>query len=499
MSSLVAGPQWSLEGLQVAAGRFPLGVEQHMLRMVALLVPGATTVTPHGRYYALHALAGVEAGERQLDRPAALALLRRMEVVMAGVSVLHEQDPVAHSHWPRPHGADVVGPQLRSTGELDMATLSKAGTGGYVKAEVGYWGPYIGSEYLLGITSSATIPTPGAQCDPAALRGGLGDLVALARYETVDADTLAAAFHLCLCAGGDATDGAWLRKLLCKPAGDGDEAKSDRTRRATVRLLGRVVGNGVDDFAEAFVSKLGFGDFLATDPVAAGLEEAEVWRGVILRQYSVGAWRRLWAWLVDQVVDVLSVEQLADVFADNLPDCSVNELLAQLPATTDADGQPVHAEDQVREAGLPVPTTELRVLALGGKRARELSGRVGEAFRGRPVELAPEWVARHFEAAGGEHVRDFGRRLVEELVVRARRIAMSKMVRRPDGTIWLPTRLHEKGGLLWRTSSEGSGDVGLRIAQLGTVLAGAGVFAWNDGPVHGRGWALTDAGQASLA
>jgi hypothetical protein len=32
--------------------------------MVALLVPGATTVTPHSRYYALHALAAVEAQRR---------------------------------------------------------------------------------------------------------------------------------------------------------------------------------------------------------------------------------------------------------------------------------------------------------------------------------------------------------------------------------------------------------------------------------------------------
>jgi hypothetical protein len=75
---------------------------------------------------------------------------------------------------------------------------------------------------------------------------------------------------------------------------------------------------------------------------------------------------------------------------------------------------------------------------------------------------------------------------------------MSKMVRRDDGTIWLPTRLHNKGDLLWRTSREGSGDVGLRVGQLGTVLAGAGVFAWQtDGPRSG--WQLTDEGAVSLA
>src|ERR1039458_4161415 len=81
--TLVAGPEWTLKGLDVVPGRFPLGVEQHMLRMVSLLVPGATTVTPNGRYYALHALAAVQAEQAELAPPEAMDLLRRMEVVMA--------------------------------------------------------------------------------------------------------------------------------------------------------------------------------------------------------------------------------------------------------------------------------------------------------------------------------------------------------------------------------------------------------------------------------
>ena len=233
---VVAGPQWSLSGLQVAAGRFPLAVEQHMLRMVALLVPGATTVTPHGRYYGLHGLAAVEATDQGLDSVATLDLLRRMEVVMAGVSVLHEKD---HGpHWPRAHGADVIAPRLRQTGHLDLGELSTPGSG-YVKAKVGYWGPYIGSGYLLGITSSSSTPTPGDHCEAQALRAGLGDLVELARQATVDTGTLAGAGHLCLCSGGPAADGARLRRLLCQPDQDGPEAKADRTRRSTARRTGQ--------------------------------------------------------------------------------------------------------------------------------------------------------------------------------------------------------------------------------------------------------------------
>lgn len=466
-----------------------------MLRMVALLVPGATTVTPHGRYYGLHGLAAVEAERRDLDSVAALDLLRRMEVVMGAVSVLHEQDPAHGSHWPRPHGADTIAPLLRQDGELDLAEVSTPGSG-YVKARVGYWGPYIGSEFLLGITASSTTPTPGANCDASALTAGLGDLVDLAAEDRLDRATLEQASHLCLCAGRDAADGAWLRRLLCQPSDDGPEAKADRTRRSTVQLLARTTGPVSPDLADSFTAKVGFGSFLMTDPVAAGLEEAEAWRGVILRSYSVGAWRRLWAWLVDQVVETVSVPELADSFASELPDQSVGEFVASLPATRDAAGDPRAAEEQLRTDGGGVPETELAVLAVGGLRAGELTGRVGEAFRGRPVELAPEWVSRRFDYAASSHLRDFGRALVDDLVVRARRIAMSKMIRRPDGTVWLPTRLHEKAGLLWRTSREGAGDVGLRVTQLGTVLAGAGVFAWDD---PAGGWTLTDAGAASLA
>jgi hypothetical protein len=103
-------------------------------------------------------LAAVEAKDRELDVAATLDLLRQMEVVMAGVSVLHE--PVHGAHWPRAHGADVVGPRLRGTGVLDVGELSAPGPG-YVKAEGGYWGPYAGSEYLLGVTTSGPAPAPG--------------------------------------------------------------------------------------------------------------------------------------------------------------------------------------------------------------------------------------------------------------------------------------------------------------------------------------------------
>ena len=490
MTALVAGPNWSPPGLQVAAGRYPLSVEPHMMRMVALLVPGVTTVTLNARYYALHALAALEATDRGLDVDAALRLLRRMEVVMGGVSVLHD-----HEGLPRAHGADAIGPALRAAGVLDVAALSEPGRGHYAEAHSGYWGPYVGSEVVLGAISPGRIPTPGPRCDAAAIRRGLGDLVELAAADVVGADTLRSAPHLCLCAGTTEPDGRWLRELLCDPPPDpsGPLAKPDRTRRATCRLLAATVAAGdAFDFTDNFVSRVGFGRFCDEDPVAAGLDEAEVWRGVVLRRYSVGAWRRLWAWLVDQVVGLVAVEELADAFADSLPGVQVGRFLEELPATM-ADERPVAAEETVRAQAAGRPEAELAVLALGGRRAGELSGTAGEAFRGRPVELSPQWVARRFEAAQGQTVRDLGRDLVVELVQRGRRVAMAKMRRRADGTIWLPTRLHDKGGLLYRTSGEGSGDVALRIAQLGRILVGVGVFG-----LDGEQWRLSEAGRDAL-
>jgi hypothetical protein len=59
--------------------------------------------------------------------------------------------------------------------------------------------------------------------------------------------------------------------------------------------------------------------------------------------------------------------------------------------------------------------------------------------------------------------------------------------------LWLPTRLHERGEFLFRTSKEGRGDVGLRLDQLTTVLAGAGVLQ-----VAAGRWQVTSAGEALL-
>lgn len=485
-----AGPSWSPSGLRVFAGRYPLSVEAHVIRMVALLVPGATTVTPHSRYYALHALAACEAKRRGLDRAQTLELLRRCEVVLGAVSVLHD-----HRGFPRAHGADVIAPHVANRDGVDIAGLHKPRKGAYVEAQAGYWSPYIGSELLLQIVENGRTPLPGPRCDEGAVREGLDGLLDLAAQDHISADDLRAASHLCLCAGGSRADGAWLRGLLCTPPlQEGSSlAQVDTTRRETAQLLARVVDHHgeVASITSAFLRTVAFGRFADDDRVSR-FGVTEPWRGLLLRHYSVGAWRRIWSWLVDQVEDLVPPTQLAEAFAAQLPDTTVRGFVEGLPAIT-SDGAPAPAEEIVRADAGAVPARELAVLAIGGLRADALAGAAREAFVGRDFELAPRWVARRLEAHADQPLRDFGRDMTSDLVVRARRIAMLKMRRGKDGRLALPTRLHERGGQLYRTSREGSGDVGLRVAQLTTVLAGVGVFEWGD-----DGWRVSEVGCDAL-
>lgn len=93
------------EGIEQRSGRYPLRVEAPVLRAAELLVPGISSVTRYVRYYALYAALGAHAAEHDLDDAASLRLLRRSEVVLAGVSRTHD-DPET---WPgMAHAVDEV-------------------------------------------------------------------------------------------------------------------------------------------------------------------------------------------------------------------------------------------------------------------------------------------------------------------------------------------------------------------------------------------------------
>ena len=69
-----------------------------------------------------------------------------------------------------------------------------------------------------------------------------------------------------------------------------------------MRMLGRAtVLYGTDTsltWTEMVESAVVFSDAPQNDPVLADIGEAAAWRGALLRNYSVSAWRRLWAALV---------------------------------------------------------------------------------------------------------------------------------------------------------------------------------------------------------
>ncbi|MEU6995452.1 hypothetical protein ABZ953_32950 [Streptomyces sp. NPDC046465] len=492
-AGLVEGPGWSRPGLDVAAGRYPLSVERHVMRMVDRLVPGVTAVTPHARYYALHGLVATHAEENGLTAPITQVLLRRAEVALAAVSFAHH--PQALERLPRAHGVDALARRLH-TGNVTMAEAEVPGKDGYVRNSWGFWGPYAGSEVALGILSPGAMPAPGPRLDRAAVRDGLGELLELAAEDTLHVDDLASlGGQLCVCAGDDHPDGTWLANLMCKPISSAEAGSRSVTRRQTIQLLCRVVAtHPVVHFTRDVGHVLAFGDFLTTDVVTSDIDAVTAWRGVVLRNYSVGAWRRLWSWLVEQVDGLISVEELADRFAEQLPDVTVTAFLSSLPATQSRDGAPLPAEHDLRWAGEALPLAELRVLATNARRVDELTGRFRDSFLGqRGIELGPEWVHRRLDEARPMKLRDVARRLTHDLVARSQRIALAKARRRADGTMWLPTRLHERGGLLYRTSQEGRGDVGLRLDQLGTVLATCGVLHYQD-----QHWSVTDRGRALI-
>lgn len=481
----VRGPEWTPNGLQIAGGRFPLSVEAHLMSMTGRLVPGATTVTTNARYYSLHGLVVAEAAAQDLDVAQTVELLRRCEVVF-GAAALLANDAVISS----PHGSGPLSTAL-SEGVLDVGAMAQPGTG-YSNSKRGFWGQYVGSEITLGIVDPIDPTRPGPRNDPAALRSGLRGLVDAARCPELAVAELREMSHLSL-NGVDTTDGRLLLQLLVNPSPDVDSLRaSDATRRATIKLLLAAVEEYPDaTFAGSLRDFVAFTDDAFEHRLTSDLPEAEAWRGVLLRWYSVGAWRRLWKWLVDQLEGrVVATDDLATECADFFPDIQLGDFMDSMPSAVEF-GVPLRAEDAVRSSEQPVPVKELQVLLLGGIRSGQLEGRARDAFVGRHTILGPEWMQRRSESWSNRPVSEFVFDLVHQLVRRSQRIAIKKSRLNPKtGGLWIPTRVYERDGTLVRTSAEGGGDVGLRVDQLGGILASLGVFAR-----EGRTWHLTQLGQ----
>ena len=491
MTTSISGPSWSVRGSETSGGRFPLQVEQAVSNRVAYLAPGVTTVTPHARYFSLHGLVASECADRSLAVPEAQDLMRRCEVVMAAASAL-DSAPRA-GVFARPHGGGKL-QAIIGGADLDVTALSTPGATGYSVAKWGFWGAYAGSETSLGILRRGRSPLPGKRYDEAAARSALGSILDLADQPRLSAQTLAdAVSELSLYRCASAPDGPWLAALFC-----GGEGKPNQLRRGTLQLVARIIDTrDVVSLDRDVSAALTFGDFVDTDSLAASSEVASTWRGVLLRNYSVGAWRRLWAWLVDQVYDqnAVTIETLASMFADHLPAGTVADLVANIPELFDATGHPAPVEPALRASDPSVPHRELQVLAAGAGRDGRLTGATAVAFgRAHADDLTPAWMRHRLADASTQSLRDFGIHLVRDVMDKSRRVTLSKTVIRDDGTLWIPSRLHQRGDELIATAREGSGDVGTRLLQLAANAAACDVF-----DVTGPTWRVSDRGRELLA
>jgi hypothetical protein len=474
----VQGPGWCLPGLDRRGGRYPLSVESPVMAMVDTLVPGVSTVTRLVRYYGLYWALADFAEEQDFDAAACRVVLRRAEVALAEVSVDYDTYRPAH-------GADRVS-SLRSRG--GTGDLAGIGPGSYSPRMWGFWSQYNGPSVALGTVAveEGTLRSGRHAC-PLPVRRMFRPLLELVADRSLGQEDVPGFASLRL-DNDDTPDLGPLGELFTATRGGrhvaGDWTGNDVTRRATLRILARAVQ--LNPAASGWVSALrhavAYGDVVRTDPVLAVEGRAQAWRGVLLRHHSVGAWRRLWSRLVEQVRDAggsLTRDGLYEWATAAVPSVTVREFVSGLPATVDRAGDPLAAEEQVlTDSGT---TADVAVLLLGGMRLDQLGNTTLAAFlgrraRGRGQFLDPSWVAfRHAEHVD-QPLAVLVRAFVDDMLAQSRRVALRKLRVDAHGQMTLFTKLHERNGRYFADQSEGSGNVGLRISQLGAIGEQLGLF-----------------------
>jgi len=504
MALTQAGPAWTATGKSpIDAGRFPLGVEAATLSNAARLVPGVNSGTAHARYYALHALAAAydpgRPGEPgSLDR--ARARVRRAEVVMAAVSLRHEDLAGTEHHagigFRDPHGARVIRPAM-GHGPLDIADLAQR----YSQQAGGFLAIYRGAEITLGLLDGAAgTLAPGPVALPQAAAGPLEAMLTTAAHGQVQLAELDALLPGgCICAVRGGADGAVLRGLLFGgPAGSPAPIAVRQARARTVRsarlLLRAMEGQPVDVSPDQAMETVCC--FSVLDSVVAQEEQrtwALYWRGALLRNASVTAWRWLWLWLTNQLrARPRSSSDLGDALAGALVTAAGSDgpardaLLDSLPARS-APGELLDAESEVLYPGghpSDEPLDYLRCLVLGALRLDDLDGPAKSAFC-ENAELGPAWMRRWLGELGNEPLSEVGRSLTGVLLRKAEELSRQR-ARWEQGRLRLPTRLRQVGDILDLAGEEGSTVAGLRLGRLAQILGELDVLSASDG-VYCRG------------
>ncbi|MFC9969983.1 hypothetical protein ACFVH6_03660 [Spirillospora sp. NPDC127200] len=473
MTAVIEGPGWSARGLDQRSGRCSLAVEGPVLQAVDRLAPGVSTTTRFARYYAMYAALAAHAGRHGLDAEACRTLVRRCEAVMAGVSLLLDEPSLAH-------GVDRVRPRLGD--DLDVAGAAED----HSPRPWGFWEQYGGPGAVLGtVALEDGALRPGRHSCPAPVRDLFAPLIEAASHDRLTWDQIEALEPLALLSQ-EPPEGPWLRDLFTATRNGSHDPDAweatDRRRRGALRMVGRAAvldGRSDEDTVRSVVA---FGNRAATDPVLGTVPDVMSWRGVLLRHYSVGAWRRLWAGLVATISDS-GPQELRDRLADQMPDQSVRALLDELPATM-VGGHPAPIERAVLAVGdAHDPLTNVRLLLLGGRRSGELDGVTGAAFLGPRTVLNPEWVRLRAEDLADRPMRDLAAGLVDDMLAQSRRVALATMVPDGGGGSRVYSRVHERNGRYYRTGEESAEDLGLRLGRLAELALQLGLLdrAGDDG------------------
>ncbi|MEV4274907.1 hypothetical protein [Actinoplanes xinjiangensis] len=500
---LVAGAAWSAKADSPEdTGRQPLAVEAVTAAHASELVPAVITTTPHARYLSLHARMAVEASRRGWssdDLPAFRQLLRRCEVIMAAVSLRHDAvDREVHQRRTgkrRPHGVNTIAQALDGSESIDLDELSRA----YSVVANGFYGTYGGIETALGLITPEVLPAPGPAAEPEAL-GALDQAIELALGgDVLSMADLDGAVGVCLCQVSAKTDGASLRRAYFGT--DVPDPDLAAAHRASAAVLTRAVhGQPVDDNIDLMMDRLCcFTSDLPQILGGADLDHAMRWRGALLRNWSVWAWRLLWANLVAPLSETGTREDAVAVFVAGLPSVRVRQALRDdLPPTVDGNGglQPVEHDlnDEVGQAGGWSVLQLLRLLAVGACRADEVDGLSREAFlRYDQTGMGPVWFRGWIDDHADIPLPDAARSLAIAMFNRAEKVSRDKMQWTRTG-LRMPTRLRVVGDRLRLEGREGEAPASLRLDTFASVLLQLGVLdvsddgmTWKQGP-YGIEW-----------
>ncbi|MFI7307517.1 hypothetical protein ACIBM8_30350 [Micromonospora aurantiaca] len=490
------GPAWTVKpDTPEDTGRQPLAVEAVIGAHATALVPGVITTTPHARYLSLHARLAIEAQRRgwadREDLKALHTLVRRSEVVLGAVSVAHAAAEDGHHLRAGSfgvHGVNTIRPELQRRRSVDVPRIS----GTYSRVAGGYLQTYAGIEAVLGLTDGGGIPQPGPAADADQLAALDEILTVASRDKPLSVADLDALRHLCVCAMADAPDGDCVRNAYFADTKGSTYARVHRD--STALLVGALTGEQIDgESIDMSMDRwLCFRPDLRDHVSEELYAHALVWRGALLRNWSVWAWRLIWARLVSPLSDTGTLQQAITKFVHGLPDVTVREALVDgLPPVIDGDGNPLPVEHDLYQEALNADDWTvlgmLRLLAVGAHRVDLLDPVTRAAYTGPfSDDLGPGYVTAWLTRDADRPLVDAVADLAGALFHRAESVSRQKM-QWTRGGLRLPTRLRRVGDQ-WRLEGhEGRAAVSLRLQTLTNVIQQLGVLAhdgdtWSAGP-----------------